>query len=186
LLRGEFIELRKTLNFLGKPNTKQSKDNNTAFYKFDSEISPVIKLKLKVEVNCREHFNVLGYFNIPYEIKSGWYNGKCIINTYQIEELLGTKLRALYQRSKGRDLYDLYKGLISTKINVDLILKCFRIYMEKGGFKIPSKINYINNVEKKVRDKEFLNDITALLIPGESYDYSEAYNLIKEKILDKL
>ena len=29
------------------------------------------------------------------------------IRTYNINELLGTKFRALYQRSKGRDLFDL-------------------------------------------------------------------------------
>jgi predicted nucleotidyltransferase component of viral defense system len=34
-----------------------------------------------------------------------------------IEELLGAKLRALYQRKKGRDLYDLWLAL--TTLSVD-------------------------------------------------------------------
>ena len=33
-------------------------------------------------------------------------SGKCEITTYSLNELLGTKLRALYQRKKGRDLFD--------------------------------------------------------------------------------
>ena len=43
---------------------------------------------------------------------------------------MGTKLRALYQRKKGRDLFDLHKGLTARECNVEKILECYRKYME--------------------------------------------------------
>jgi predicted nucleotidyltransferase component of viral defense system len=57
----ETIErIRQTLSFLGKPIIKQKAHNNTLVFRFDSEIPPVKPIRLKVEINCREHFNVLG------------------------------------------------------------------------------------------------------------------------------
>lgn len=53
-------------------------------------------MKLKIEINTREHFSVFGYKTIVHELKSDWYNRSSEIITYSIEELLSTKLRALY------------------------------------------------------------------------------------------
>ncbi len=39
----------------------------------------------------------------------------CEVTTFQQEELLATKVRALYQRRKGRDLFDLWLGLTAGK-----------------------------------------------------------------------
>ncbi len=100
-------QLQKALSFLGKSKVTSRKDNNTIYYKFESEFSPVQILKLKAEINCREHFTVLGWVKKAFEVQSGYFTGKCELTTYKLEELLGTKLRALYQRRKGRDLFDL-------------------------------------------------------------------------------
>ena len=59
---------------------------------------------------------------MPFSVVNKWYNGKCDVLTYQLDELVGTKLRALYQRRKGRDLYDLYKALNTSDINIDIVL----------------------------------------------------------------
>lgn len=40
---------------------KPKANNNTLLYRFNSEYSPDIRLKLKIEINCREHFNILGW-----------------------------------------------------------------------------------------------------------------------------
>jgi predicted nucleotidyltransferase component of viral defense system len=66
---------------------------------------------LKVETNTREHFTVSDLVKVPFKVNSSWFTGNCELTTYALEELLGTKLRALYQRKKGRDLYDLYNAL---------------------------------------------------------------------------
>jgi predicted nucleotidyltransferase component of viral defense system len=104
-------KIRKHLSFLGEPKIKQKDRNTTMVFNFESEIQPVQVLKLKVETNCREHFSVFNLKKKIFNIKSSWFTGECDITTYEFEELLGTKLRALYQRKKGRDLYDLFKAL---------------------------------------------------------------------------
>ena len=68
-------------------------------------------MRLKIEINTREHFNVLGLKQIPYKVENSWFLGECMLTGYELEKLLGTKLRALYQRRKGRDLFDLYWAL---------------------------------------------------------------------------
>lgn len=101
--------IRERLSFLGTKRTvKQHIHNNTVIYRFETETQPVINMRLKIEINTREHFNVLGLKEIPYKVENEWFSGECNLTGYELEELLGTKMRALYQRRKGRDLFDLY------------------------------------------------------------------------------
>lgn len=79
-------------------------------YRMESEGPPVVQMRLKVEINTREHFAVDGYQKKPFTVQSRWFQGQCEIKTYVLEELLATKVRALFQRRKGRDLYDLRKS----------------------------------------------------------------------------
>lgn len=95
--------IREKLSFLGTKRTvKQHIHNNTILYRFETEIQPVINMRLKIEINTREHFNVFGLKELPFEMENSWFSGNCEIISYSLEELLGTKLRALYQRRKGR------------------------------------------------------------------------------------
>jgi len=64
-----------------------------ALYRFTSEYEE-IRMRFKLEINCKEHFNVLDWVDFPFEIESEWFSGKAEIKTYNINELLGTKLRA--------------------------------------------------------------------------------------------
>ena len=97
--------IKKRLSYLGKPKVNQHKRNNTIIFSFESEIPPVVQLKLKIEINCREHFIIYNIEKKPFKVKSNWFSGRCEITTYCLEELLGSKIRALYQRKKGRDLF---------------------------------------------------------------------------------
>ena len=100
--------LRDVLDpWLGAPRWKQTKGRVTFVYRFHSEDAPPLLLRLKVEINTREHFAIHGFIRQSFEVNSRWFRGDCEINTYSLDELLATKLRALYQRSKGRDLFDL-------------------------------------------------------------------------------
>jgi predicted nucleotidyltransferase component of viral defense system len=63
-------------------------------------------------------------------MENSWFSGSCELTTYALEELLGTKLRALYQRKKGRDLFDLYKALNVTDADSETIIRCYRRYMD--------------------------------------------------------
>ena len=179
-------ELRSSLEFLGKPIVRQKLHNNTLIFKFNSEIPPIVPIKLKVEINCREHFNVLGLSKIKFGTETKWFSGNCEIVTYQLAELLGTKLRALYQRKKGRDLFDLYKALSKQKIDAIDVIKCYKQYMQFAAGNPPNRKEYLQNMDLKMKDDEFIGDMTGLLRPSENYDPYVAYELVKKKLLEKL
>jgi predicted nucleotidyltransferase component of viral defense system len=118
--------LRSVLDpWLGAPRWKQSEDSVTFVYRFASEDTPPINMRLKVEINSREHFAVHGFKRVPFSVSSRWFEGACEIGTYELDELLGTKLRALYQRKKGRDLFDLAIALRQDGVDPDRIAKTF-------------------------------------------------------------
>lgn len=97
--------------WLGEPRHQHSARGTTLTYRVQSELPPVTPLRLKIEINTREHFQVCGVERRAFAVESRWFTGACDIPTYALDELLGTKLRALYQRRKGRDLFDLWLGL---------------------------------------------------------------------------
>ena len=140
-------------------------------------------LSVKIEINCREHFSVLGFHHKPFTVQSSWFNGSCRTNTYRLEELLGSKLRALYQRRKGRDLYDLHRALTSqSALDTEALLHCYRQYM---GFAVqhpPTAKQFLQNLQAKMTDSEFLGDITALLRPDDPYRPQMAFETIKPLI----
>jgi predicted nucleotidyltransferase component of viral defense system len=179
--------IREKLSFLGKPARDQKERNNTLIFKADSEIPPVTKLKIKVETNCREHFSVFGYKQVPFEVKSSWFTGSCTITTYQLEELVGTKLRALYQRSKGRDLYDLYKTLTMVpQLNLGAVIQCYNQYMQFVVNQPPDRKTFLENLEEKMQDEYFLGDIKGLIKKSEIYNAQEAYELVKKELIEKI
>jgi len=95
--------IQEKLNpWLGNPKRKRSEGRVTLTYRVASEEG--VSLKLKVEINSREHFTVLGFEKRIFAVDSRWFSGSAPILTYQLDELMGTKVRALYQRKKGRDL----------------------------------------------------------------------------------
>jgi len=177
--------IRNVLSFLGKPKIKQKAHNNTMIFRFDSEIPPIIPLHLKVEINCREHFNVLGLAQCDFNISNQWFSGNCAITTYHLEELLGTKLRALYQRRKGRDLFDLHKAISTQNVSTEKLIRCYREYMNFTVEKPPTAKEYIQNIELKIQNTEFLGDIFLLLRPDELYNQVDAWELVRS-IVEKL
>lgn len=179
--------LQKTLSFLGESIVKPRKDGLQLVFRFDSEFPPVQQLRLKVETNTREHFKVMDYSAFPFEVQSSWFTGACELTTYQFEELLGTKLRALYQRRKGRDLYDLYIALTQKPgLKKGQVLDCYRQYMAFSVEKPPGQKQFVQNMENKMQDPEFLGDTTALLRPETPYDSFEAYELVKHELIEKI
>ena len=183
----ETIErVRLALSFLGKPVIKQKTRNNTLVFRFDSEIPPVMSIRLKVEINCREHFNILGLRQHDFNVNNQWFSGNCKITTYHLEELLGTKLRALYQRRKGRDLFDLYKALSMQSVNIDNIIRCYREYISFVVDNPPTQKEYLQNMELKMQDEEFLGDTNLLLRIGDKYNPIEAWELVKDQLIVRL
>ncbi len=176
--------LRKQLEFLGEANSNTSIHNNTLYYRFVSE-NEGIKLKLKIEINTREHFTVLGHKFISHNIESEFFTGKCDIKTFEVEELLATKLRALYQRNKGRDLFDLWYASENLELSVPKIIDTFHKYLENDSLSISSR-EFNINMEQKIKDREFHGDVVGLLRPGIEYETPKAWEKIKTLIIDKI
>ena len=168
---GQMMEaVREVLDpWLGKPQWKQTEGRVTFVYRFDSEDAPPIRLRLKIEINSREHFTIYGVQRVPFTVKSRWFAGSCHIHTYELDELLGTKMRALYQRKKGRDLFDLAVALKNSSADAARIVAAFSEYMERGGHRV-TRAQFEQNIAAKLRAPQFIADITPLLATGFSWD----------------
>jgi predicted nucleotidyltransferase component of viral defense system len=172
-------------SWLGAPRRNQGQGRVTMLYRFETTSRPVTKMRLKVEINTREHFTVLGLHRPPFVVKNPWFSGEVRIGTYRLEELLGTKLRALYQRKKGRDLYDLWLALTSLEIDDRKVVKCFERYLEHEGNSI-SRAEFEKNMIAKLKDAAFVDDIAPLLPVGVNYDATTAGAVIQERLIARL
>ena len=171
--------------WLGKPRRSSARGGVTLIYRFNSEIPPTRPLRLKVEINTREHFAVLGFRHLPLEVRNPWFNGTADVTTYMIDELLGTKLRALFQRRKGRDLFDLWLCLEQRMLDPDQVVACFGRYMRHAKRKV-SRAELEKNLHAKSTDTAFLGDLPPLLAEGVIYDPVEAFRQVHEMLVRRL
>ncbi|GHV10463.1 hypothetical protein FACS1894162_4690 [Bacteroidia bacterium] len=180
-------QIRERLSFLGTKRTvKQHIHNNTIIYRFETEVKPSVNMRLKIEINTREHFNVLGLKEIPYRVENTWFSGECNLTGYELEELLGTKLRALYQRRKGRDLFDLYWAMTHRDVDAEKVVQCYKKYMEYSVDKPPTQKQFIANMEEKIVMKEFTDDVYLILKKGVRYDDREAWEMVRKELVEKI
>lgn len=181
------FRLGEVLNWMPDCVTKPKRYNNTMLFRMKSEVPPVQPIRLKVEINCMEHFNVLGLEKVPFVVKNSWFSGGCELTTYKLDELVGTKLRALYQRKKGRDLLDLQLAIQSGKLEVENVLKCYNRYMEFVVGKAPTYKQFVQNMEMKLQDSEFISDTHGLLREDASnFNPIAAWDLVKQTFVDKM
>ncbi|MGH7441790.1 MAG: nucleotidyl transferase AbiEii/AbiGii toxin family protein [bacterium] len=137
---------------------------------------------LKIEINTREHFTVFGYVHHGYAVDSPWFQGSAKIQTYTLDELLGTKMRALYQRKKSRDLFDLWRGMTTPGVSPGKMVQAFQVYMKHGATPV-TKADYVDNLAFKLKDKPFMTDIKPLLPPGQEYDPHVAADMVLKKLI---
>ncbi|HEY0939012.1 MAG TPA: nucleotidyl transferase AbiEii/AbiGii toxin family protein [Steroidobacter sp.] len=178
--------LRHVLDpWLGEPRWKQTEGRVTFVYRFDSEGVPPLRLRLKVEINSREHFSVYGVTGLPFSVSSRWFAGQSAIATYALDELLGTKMRALYQRKKSRDLFDLAVALERAAVDPDRIVAAFLRYMEHNGHRV-SRAEFERNIDAKLCDPQFRGDIGPLLAAGFEWDSDSAAAIISSQLIERL
>lgn len=170
---------------IGAPRWKQTEGNIVFSWRFQSEDTPPIPLRLKVEINTREHLCVYGLTRVPFAVESRWFNGSTEITTYALDELLGTKLRALYQRKKGRDLFDLALALASAAANPIRIIAAFSRYMDHGGHHVTRAL-FEQNLEAKLRDPQFAADIGPLLATDHKWSMEDAAHVVSSRLIAAL
>ena len=175
--------LRDALAWLGEPVVKQKKHNNTLVFKVQPTDMDAGESHLKVEINCKEHFSVYPMVRVPFAVNSSWFKGVCEVLTYELAELTGTKLRAVYQRRKGRDLFDLWKILtLVPEIDRERVMQSYERYLGFTASHLPTYKEFVMNMEEKLQDEEFLADTDLILGPEVEYDAVVAWT----KVLDEL
>lgn len=150
-----------------------------------SEDSPPLRMRLKIEVNTGEHFSVLGVRETKFDVHSRWFSGFAAISTYDLNELLGTKLRALYQRRKGRDLFDLWMTRGRDDVDPDRLVDCFGRYLDRQGQRV-TRAQFEANLAAKLEDNEFVSDMTPLLGLGTTWNVAEAAAYVRDQLLSRL
>lgn len=123
---------------------------------------------------------------VPFSVENDWFNGQCEVLTYELDELVGTKVRALYQRLKGRDLFDVYTALITDKLNLDRVMTAYDRYLRFVASHAPTYKEFVLNMDEKMHNPEFLGDTTDLLRPGLTFDPQPAWEKVREEIVSCL
>lgn len=173
--------IRQTLDhWLGEPKRKLTERSVKLIYYYTSEENR--PMKLKIEINTTEHFHVLGLSEHEFEVQSPWFSGKTILGSYHLDELMATKLRALYQRRKGRDLFDLWLALKNNLINTAAVVEIFKAYCDHAK-QIVSRAMFEKSLYEKSQHKDFPYDILELIVNRDSWSFEEANNMVKEQLV---
>jgi hypothetical protein len=119
----------------------------------------------------------------PHTVASTWWSGEADVLTFQPPELVATKIRALYQRSKGRDLFDLWLALTRLALDPEEILAAFGPYRPPGL----TSATAIANLTAKLADRTFRTDIEPLVRrPPEGYAVDVAAAYVVDRLLSRL
>lgn len=169
--------------WLGDPKWKITQRSAKLIYKYESINKSASKLK--IEINTTEHFQVLPLKKVPFSMDSDWFKGTADIITYEMDELMATKLRALYQRRKGRDLFDIWYVTINDLINLSQVFDIFVKYCTYNGMKI-SREEFIKNLEQKKDNRDFHVDMSLLLPSKLHWNFDEAYQFVVDNVISRL
>ncbi len=176
--------VREALSWLGPCRREQAGHSIHLTFRFAPEADPTRQLKLKVEINTREHECFLGLKHYPFAVESRWYQGRTEIVSYEPEELFATKLRALLQRRKNRDLFDLNEGLTQLQLDRNKLLRCFDHCLQLEGNTIHRAAAEERMLQKL--DRSLTEDIEPLLPSGIYFteeDASRAFEAVWKQLV---
>lgn len=180
-------QIRQALSWLGKCSFKSAPHSVHLEFKFAPEADSASQLKVKIEINTREHEPLYAHRKYAFEIQNDWHLATAELISYEPEELFGTKLRALLQRNKNRDLFDLHQGLLQLGLDCDRVIACFAHYLAAEG----NTISRANAEERMLRklDQSLIEDIAPLLPPGVEFadeDAIEAFGRIWSELVGRI
>lgn len=120
--------------------------------------------RVKVEINTADAAPRFELIHPPLEVLvAAWYVGRADILTYCPAELVGTKFRALAQRTKGRDLWDLSLARTKLAIPDDQLAGAAAHYLAHDGV---SPGEFRSRLAAHLRQPSFLADLDPLLVGG--------------------
>lgn len=145
-----------------------------------SETDPNASLRIKMEINTHETAPALPTIRMPFRVSSDWFSGAGEVKTFATPELFATKVRALYQRKKGRDLFDMWLALSELGIPGEEVLGAFGPYRPTGITAALAEAN----LRAKLKDRAFRTDLNALVAEWPTgYDIDAAGELVIGEVL---
>ena len=156
-------------------------------YSLPSISEPGMTLDIVVEANVTERTPHRPIVEIPFEFPFRDALIKTLVNGYDIHEMLGTKMRALFQRRRGRDLFDLYWALTLAKPPVDpaAIIESFQHYLRQEDSSA-GRTEFVGILQSHLADRGFCSDMNQLLRVGAEYDPQKAGAYVKARLLSLL
>ena len=156
-------------------------------YSERSIVEPGRTLQIVIEANVTERKPHRAVVEMPFSFP---FRGKSIqtrVKGFDIHEMLGTKMRAMFQRKRGRDLFDLYWALTQSPSPVDpsAIIQSFQHYLKQEGTKA-RRAEFVGILEAHLKDRGFCSDMQPLLRTGINYDPQTAGSYVKAKLLNLL
>jgi len=178
--------IREVLDpWLGTPSWTRSRASVKVIYRLALGRDAESRRKLKLEINTREHEPVFGLTARPLSVDSRWFEGSTEVTTYSLDELLATKLRALYQRRKGRDLFDLFTARTRAEVDPQRVVDGFVRYLDREGLRV-SRAEFERNLDGELQDSDFLADAKPLIADAGGYDAGEAARRVREDFIRRL
>ena len=116
-------------------------------------------MRVKIELNTFERSSARPTVTREFDVDSPWFSGAADVATYALEELAATKIRALFQRKKGRDLFDLWLAVQQAGASPAGIAACFGLYRPDGW----AATRAVANLEAKLEDPQFTADVERLV-----------------------
>jgi len=126
--------------------------------------------RIKLEISFIERFAILGKVERPLLL--ALLDEPVVVHTFRLEELVSTKLRALFDRRKGRDIYDLYRAA-GLDLDRPAVRKMVLYYFLRAN-KVFHYPTFVSNVERKIAERGFSDDIRGLIRLGSDLDWQEA------------
>lgn len=147
----------------------------------ESDGSP---MRIKIEMNTREREPVLGFVTRRMAITSTWFSGEADVTTFAPEEIVASKVRALYQREKGRDLYDLWLALDHMGLDGGLVADVFERAYRPESFR---RDDLLVMLDERLARGVYDRDLAPLLsASAPRYDSGEALARVRREVLDVL
>lgn len=146
---------------------------------------PGTNLNIVVEANVSERQPYRSIVPIPFNFPFRETTVAAVLNGYDLHEMLGTKMRALFQRKRGRDLFDLYWALTKAKVDPALVIDSFLHYLHQEGNQAP-RAEFETILDSHLADRGFCNDMNQLLRTDLDYDPRQAGQFVRERLLRRL
>ena len=164
-------------------------------YEYRPTVQPPSTMRIKIEVNYTERTPFYSVVSLPYRPAPSDGTEPVILRSYDLDEMLGTKMRALLQRTAGRDLFDLshawHRHLASVEgggaglVNPQRVVDAFLHYMRREGTTVTRDMSD-RALTQKLRSSSFRSDMAVLLPSDISYDVDTAAATVRTIFLARL